>query len=195
MGEWIGACEQSTDGEPAENKYFHAAVKQTDDNAFESTFEYYRVDKATGSPLHIGNTTIATAVQPDGTALSAINGCGVMLVSEKPKNQRHDFREVLRFTDVGSIDGEGSGTICVEGLPFGLGKNGKIRDARSAWTLSDGVMTMHQTLKASFRALIFTKSFDFTAHYTARRGSDIASLMAKEMRLASKPGQAAPPGS
>jgi hypothetical protein len=178
VGEWIGTCEQSTDGKQAENKYFHAVIKQVDACSFSGQFDYYRFDTKTGSPLRIGQSTFAVTIEPDGTARSKITGQGVVMVDKDPKQQKHELLEVLTCTG-GGLQGKGNGTISVSGMPLGLGKNGKVKNAASVWSINNDVLTMSQSLKVGFRALIFTKSFKFDARYTARRGTDVASLMPK----------------
>lgn len=185
-GEWIGACEQSTDGEKADNKYFHAVIRQLDDNTFESNFRYYRLDKNTGEAISIGESAVSTEIEPDGTAKNRVTGKGTVLVYEESKNQTHDLTEVLATTGENTLQGKGSGTISVSGMPFGLGKNGKIENAGSVWSLTNGVLSIRQTIKVGFRVLLFKKRFDVVADYTARRGSDLAALM-KETRISAKP--------
>ena len=177
IGEWIGTCEQTTDGEPADNKYFHAVVKQVDDSTFESRFEYFRLDKSTGAPIRAGETLIVTTLEADGIAKSKITGRGTVLVNNRPKDQVHELSEALICAGINGMEGQGSGTISVSGMPFGLGKNGKIEDSKSAWSLDGEIMTVHQLLKIGFRALFFTKHFRIAARYTASRGSDMVGLM------------------
>jgi len=195
VGEWIGTCEQSTDGEQAENKYFHAVVTQVDANTFESRFKYYRWDKETGSPLHVGDATIVTTVEPDGSATNRISGRGTILVHDKPQTQQHEMLEVVTSTSADSLQSRGSGKIQVSGMPFGLGKNGRIRDAECTWSLNNGVLTIQQTLKAEFRILFFKRVFTVRAQYTAMRGSDIVGLMTEEPLVAAESTGADPSGS
>lgn len=187
IGEWVGTCEQSTDGKQADNKYFHAVVRQIDDSTFDSQFEYFRLDKKTGSPLRIGNSTVTTTVAADGTARNKITGKGIVLVNNEPKNQTHSLLEVLSCASAGSMQGQGSGTIKVGGMPLGLGKNGKVQSATSAWSISNGILNICQTLKIGFRALVFKKKFDVIARYTARRGSDVVSLMTGKTQISARP--------
>lgn len=195
VGEWIGICEQSTDGEQADNKYFRAVIRQIDDKSFNGEFTYYRYDEATRSPLHIGDATILSTIEPDGTVRNEITGRGTMLVDERPKPQEHEIVEVLSRADDGSLTGRMDGRISVGDLPFGLGKNGRIYDGRSTWSLDDGVLTIHQSLRAGFRVLFFSKCFTVVAHSTARRGSDVVSLMTEKTRIAAQPAGHAPKGS
>lgn len=193
VGEWIGTCQQSTNGKQADDKYFHAVVKQVDANTFSSNFDYYRLDKNTGKPISIGTSSVSTTIGPNGVAQNRIQGKGTMMVDSKPKQQQHDFKEVLSAAPDG-LHGQGSGTLSVFGMPLGLGKNGKISKAASAWSLQDGVLTINQNLQAGFRAFVFSKSFSFVACYTARRGADVASVITRPGRVSSRPFSPAPAG-
>ena len=184
-GEWIGTCEQTTNGEQAEDKYFHGVVTQLNPDTFESKFEYYRLDEETGEPHRAGETTVITTFQPDGTATSKIVGKGEVLIKNKPKNQEHELTEVVKCADDGGLQGQGSGVIRVSGMPLGLGKKGKVDKAESSWSLDDGVLTIRQSLNVGFRVLFIKKSFDVVAQYTATRGSDVASLMTEPTQVSS----------
>jgi hypothetical protein len=192
VGEWIGTCEQSTDGEQADNKYFRAVVKQVDANSFTTNFDYYKYDEKAEAPVQIGSSSITTTIAPDGSAKNKITGKGTMLVDYKPKQQKHDLQEVISSTPSG-LRGQGTGTLSVSGMPLGLGKNGKIQQANSTWTFSKGVLSIRQDIKAGFRALFINKSFYVKANYTAQRGSDVVSLMTGRTRVSSKPGTGAGP--
>ena len=186
VGEWIGTCKQTTNAEQAETKYFHGVVEQLDPDTFESKFQYYRLDKETGDALSAGETTVITTLQPDGAATSKMTGKGEVLINNKPKNQEHELTEVVKCVDDGRLEGEGSGVIRVSGMPLGLGKKGKVRKAESSWSLDNGVLTIYQSLNVRFSILFLKKSFDVTAHYTATRGSDVASLMSEPTRVSSR---------
>lgn len=188
-GEWIGTCRQSTNGKQADDKYFHAVVRQVDANTFSSSFDYYRLDDNTGKPVPIGTSSVITTIGPNGAAQNRIQGKGTMMVDAKPKQQQHDFKEVLNSASDG-LHGQGTGTLSVFGMPFGLGKNGKIKKATSSWSLNDGLLTVNQSILAGFKALFFSKNFNFEACYTARRGSDIATLITRPPRVSSGAGAA-----
>lgn len=187
VGEWIGTCQQSTDGQQAENKYFHGVIKQVNDTTFTSRFDYYRQDPRTGGPLPIGESNITTTIAPDGTVNNKITGKGTMMVNKQPKNQEHELNEVLSGATSACLQGTGGGSLKVYGMPLGLGKNGKISNGKSTWSLSNGVLSINQNLTASFRALFVKKSFAFAAQYTARRGSNVASIMTGPSRVSYKP--------
>lgn len=192
-GEWIGTCEQSTDGEEAENKYFHAKFQQTGDNTFAGKFTYYRFDMKTGEALNIGETTITSTVQADGTIRNEIVGKGKVLVNNDPKDQQHEVTEILTIVDDKTMKGKIDGKISVSGLPLGIGRNGRIRNAESTWKLEDGALCIDQTLKAAFKVLMVSRNFTVEAHNSARRGSDVVGLMKSD--LASKPASKPAPGS
>lgn len=186
VGEWIGTCEQSTDGQQAENKYFHAVVKPSGPNAFECKFDYYRVDPHTGAPLPIGVSSAAITIAADGSAKNTITGKGTMMVNKKPKSQSHELYETIAAASNGGLAGKGTGAIHVNGMPLGLGKNGKVRTSKSNWSMHNGVLDIQQDFDVAFRALFITKSFKVAAHYSARRGTDIASLMPRQTQASSK---------
>ena len=185
-GDWVGICEQSTDGEQAENKYFHANIKQAGTDTFNSEFRYYLTD-ASGKPVQIGSASMTTTIQPDGTAINKINGTGTMLVQKKPTQQKHDLTEVLVCNDTSSMSGKITGKIDVSGMPFGLGKNVKVANSTSKWALNNGTLEFQQTIKAGIKVFVFSKTFTVVANSTATRGTDVVSLMKAEARIASKP--------
>jgi hypothetical protein len=186
-GEWVGSCEQSTNGESAEDKYFHVIVNESAIGTFDSRFEYFRLDKESGDLLKIGEATMTTTVTADGTAECKTNGKGTVLVNNQPKNQEHQLLEALSSATSGGLQGRGTGKISVFGLPLGLGKNGKVQESNSTWSLNDGVLTINQKISVGFRALFFTKKFDIKAKYVARRGSDMASLMTVLTQASARP--------
>jgi hypothetical protein len=192
-GEWIGTCVQSTDAKATDNKYFHAIIKQSGPATYETVFEYYRLDPQTGAPITVGATTMATTVADNGTATNRVIGQADVLIDPKTlKPEQHDLSEVLRVSPSGGLEGTGSGTIKVSGMPLGAGKSGRVRDYRSTWSQTNGVLSLNQRLKVKFKVLFFSKSFAIIADYTARRGSDIVGLMKSASASTSRVGGAAP---
>lgn len=178
IGEWIGAYEQFTDGEKLAPKYFHAVIKQSGPDTYQTIFEYYRLDGRTGAPIKVGESIMTTRVASDGTATNNIIGKGQVRIDPKTsKPEEHDLSEVLLVSPLGRLQGRGSGSISVSGMLLGMGRNGKVTDCRSAWTMSNGALKISQELKVTFRVLLFSKSFVITAEFTGNRGSDIAGLM------------------
>lgn len=191
IGEWVGTCVQSTDGKATDNKYFHAVIKQSGPDTYETVFEYYRLEPQTGAPIKVGVTTMATTVAADGTATNRITGkADVLIDPETLKPEQHDLSEVLRVSPSGGLEGIGSGSIKVSGLPLGLGKNGTVQDYRSTWSQSNGVLSISQHLKVKFKVLFFSKRFTIIADYTARPGSDIVGLMKRAEGNASRAAEA-----
>jgi hypothetical protein len=182
-GNWIGTCDQSTDGQQADKKFFSASIREISPTSFQSSFEYYRLDRETGKPARAGDATVVTTIGADGKASSRIVGKGTILVDHKPKPQQHDFVESLVCQGSNTLEGTSSGTIKVSNLPLGLGKNGKVRSGKSSWHVSNDLLSIDQKIKVGFGVLCFTKTFDIVAHYTARRGTDIAGLMRSQISM------------
>jgi hypothetical protein len=178
VGEWIGTCVQSTDGRATDNKYFHAIINQSGPASYETVFEYYRLDLQTGAPIPVGATTMATTVAADGTATNHVTGQAEVLIDLTTlKPEQHDLSEMLRVSLAGGLEGTGSGTIKVSGMPQDAGQSGRVREYRSTWLQSNGVLSMTQHFDVKFRVLFFSKTFTIVAGYTAQRGSDIVGLM------------------
>ena len=193
-GDWVGTCEQNTDGQPAEKKFFCANIRQTNPSTFESRFDYFRIDAATGKAVRAGDASVVISINPDGAAAARIVGKGTILVDHKPKPQQHEFTETQVCRSPGTLEGVTSGTIKISNMPLGLGKNGKIRSGRSSWRFSGDALSIDQKLTVGFRVLFFSKNFDVEAHYTARRGSDIAGLISRGSQVSLGPaGRAAVP--
>ncbi len=145
IGEWIGAYEQFTDGKKADTKYFHAVIKESGSDTYQTVFDYYRLDEKTGAPIKVGESTMTTVVASDGTATNNIIGKGQVLIDPRiSKPEQHDLREVLRVSPSGGMQGSGSGRISVSGMAFGMGRNGKVNDYRSDWTVQNGTLKISQ---------------------------------------------------
>lgn len=177
-GDWIGTVSQSTNGQIASTKYFHAITRRISEGIYESVFTYYRLDAKGGEPIPVGVTSMATKVATDGTATNRVIGQGDILID--PTTQRpetHDLTEVLHASPEGKVQGTGSGSISVIGMPLSLGKNGKVQEYVSTWLLSNDVLTISQRFKVEFRIFLFRKSYTISADYIAKRGSDVIGLM------------------
>jgi hypothetical protein len=178
VGEWVGTCVQSTNSEATDKRYFHAVVTQSGPDTYRAVFEYFRPHPRTQAPVSVGVTVMTTTVAADGTATNVITGTGEVLVDPKTsKPELHELSERLSITPSGSMEGAGGGSIEVSGMPLGLGKRGTVREYRSAWSLANGVLTMRQSLNASFKVLFFSKTFTIVANYVAQPGNDISGLM------------------
>ena len=77
----------------------------------------------------------------------------------------------------GSLEGQGSGAISVGGMPLGLGKNGKVSEYTSTWALHNGILTIRERLRVTFRILFLEKHYDIVDHFKAERVSHIMGLM------------------
>ena len=187
VGEWVGVCKQSTNDQAADDKYFHVVITDKGSGQFSAKFEYFRVNDD-GSLTRIGVSDVSATVSSANQASTRIVGSGELLVDDKPKKQEHDVTEVLSSTGSGTVEGHGTGTLKVMGMPLGLGKLGKVRDDQSSWSQSGATLSIHQSLSIVFRALCFSKSFRFDAEYTAVRGSNVYSQVPKHKSVLSKSG-------
>lgn len=178
-GEWVGICKQSTDGDAADDKYFHACVRESNKSRFEAQFDYYRLDSA-GAPVRIGGSIVVVTIASDCTAVGRVIGDGEVLVDRKSKKQEHDITESLTWLAPDQLQARGSGTLKVYGMPLGVGKLGKVRDDRSAWKFAGGTLSIQQSLNIVFRALCFTKSFKIEASYSAIRGGSIFDVLPRQ---------------
>jgi hypothetical protein len=178
IGEWIGTVEQYTDGIKADTKYFHAVIKQTSPDTYEAVFEYYRLDEKTYAPVQVGVTSMTTKITEEKIATNTITGKGdLFLDSKTSKPEEHQMSEVLRMSPSCSLEGKGSGKISVGGTALGIGKNGEVSDYTSTWTLDNGVLSISERLRVTFRVLFFAKHYDIVDDFKAERGSDIMGLM------------------
>lgn len=178
IGEWIGTVEQYTGGEKADTKYFHGIIKKANSDTYETVFEYYRFDKESQKPVEVGVTTITTKITTDETAICTITGKGTVFINPKTqKPAKHTLTEVLRMTPSGSLVGKGSGKISISGITLGAGKNGKVSDYTSTWVLKDGVLSISEQLKVTFKILFIKKHYDIVDNFVAKRGSDVMSLI------------------
>jgi hypothetical protein len=177
-GDWIGTVSQSTDGKFADTKYFHAITKQLSPDIYETVFTYYRLDEKTGSPVLSGVSGIATKIDAAGTATNSVTGKGDILIDVNTwKPETHELTEVLRVSATGGLEGTGRGSIVVIGMPLNVGKNGKVQNYSSTWSVSNDVLKISQRFNVGFRVFLFSQSFTITADYTAKRGSDLVGMM------------------
>jgi len=179
IGEWVGVCKQSTDNEAAEEKYFRATIKEVSPGSFQAHFDYFRTD-CNGTLLQIGASEVTATLCGNG-ATGRIVGNGEVTVERKVRKQEHDITETMVSTASGLVTAKGSGSLKVAGMPLGLGKLGKVKDDQSTWSLSNGTLTVHQSMNVVFRALFVSKSFKVDASYTAVRGSDVSTLLSKKI--------------
>lgn len=178
IGEWIGTVEEYTDGIKADTKYFHTVVKQTSPDTYAAVFEYYRLDKKTHAPVQVGVTSMTTRITQEGIATNTITGKGdVFLDPKTSKPEEHRMSEVLRMSPSGRLEGKGSGKLSVGGTILGAGKNGEVSDYTSTWALNNGVLSISERLRVTFRILFFAKHYDIVHDFKAERGSDIMGLM------------------
>lgn len=177
VGEWIGTFDQSTNKVKAPTKYFHMVAKQTGSNSYETTFKYYRINQKTRKSEEAGLSSIITKIT-DSTATSSITGKGDVLINpETLRPEQHQLSETAQMNSQGILHGKGTGSIRLGGMPLGLGRNGKVTDYTSIWTMQNDTLQIDQILKVRFKVLFFSKTFNITTKFTAKRGSDVMTLI------------------
>ncbi len=171
---------QTNNGERADDKYFHAAVKQAGPNAYQMVLDYYRLDRRTGATLPVGVSTIVTTLGQDGSITNRVTGNGEVMIDERTsKPESHDLSETLRLVAASVFQGTGDGRIDVSGMPFGAGKGGDVRNYHSLWSRNGDTLCIKQQLDVKFKVFCFGKSMSITMDLTASPGNDLAALMRK----------------
>lgn len=178
VGDWVGACDEVV-GNDTQTRYFRVNVKQISSDAYQSHFTYYKIDGKSGKEVPDGSMLIQTTVHPDGTGINSVSGNGSVLFDCRCLKQEFTLTEALTATSDGRLLGRGSGRNSVRGIPFGLGRNGKLLDTKTDWSVEKGSLCMRQSLKARYRSLCFSRNFLFKATYTAQKGSSLAAVMHK----------------
>jgi hypothetical protein len=185
-GEWVGTAQQRVEGQEPLARYFHLVVQRQDARTFAMTVHYFRPNPKTGALEAFGSEQGTSTLLPDGTIQRQMQGTGSVLVENQPKPESHTANGRARATAPGAIEGEASGKIRVDGLPLGLGRSGKIEQAREEWTVGGGVLTGHTAFVACFKKLFVRKRFKVETTCRAERGSNVAALAARsDVRLAS----------
>jgi hypothetical protein len=179
VGSWVGTARQLVDDGDPVTRYFRLLVRRQDARTFETRFRYYRPNPQTGKLEEAGHDRSTSVLQPDGSLRRRLNGSGTVLVQYRPKPERHRAAGRARATSADRLEGDATGTIQVEGLPFGLGRHGQIESAREEWRLRDGLLTGRTAIVARFRALLTTRRFRIETVCTARRGADVKALAAR----------------
>ena len=99
------------------------------------------------------------------------------MIPRHETSEQTQLSEVLRMSPSGSLEGKGRGSISVGGTAPGLGRDGKVSDYTSTWVLHDGVLSISERLRVTFRILFFARHYDIVDSFKAGRGSDVMSLM------------------
>ena len=179
VGSWVGTARQFVDDGAPVTRYFHLIVRRRDMRTFETRFRYYRTNPRTGALEEAGHDQGTSVLEADGSVRRHLKGSGTVLVQFRPKPERHSAAGRARATAAGRLEGDATGTIQVDGLPFGLGRQGKIESAWEEWSVRDGRLTGRTAIVARFRALLTTRRFRIETICTARRGTDVKALAAR----------------
>jgi len=178
-GDWVGTTQQRIEGQASLTRYFHLVARRQDARTFAMTVYYFRPDPKTGVLEPSGTERGTSTLAPDGTIERHSDGSGAVLVDNELKLERHSATGCARATAAGTLAGEASGTIRVEGLPLGMGRRGKIERIREEWTVKGDCLTGSTGFVARFRAFLVTKRFNVETTCSAKRGSDVAALASR----------------
>lgn len=177
VGEWIGTAERSTNGMQAATTYFHGVVAQINTGIYQFTIKHFKLDTKPQTLLRMGETVMTIAINPDGTATnSIIDTSEVFLNQSTSKPENAILSEIFRISSSGSLVGNGSGKISVQGTAHNAGKDGKVSEYTSEWKFDNGVLTINEQLKVTFHVLFFSKHYQIVNYYKAHKGNDIMSL-------------------
>lgn len=178
VGEWIGIFRQSTDKVKAPPKYFSALARQTSPSTYETVFQYYEIDPATMDLVEAGTATMATRIATDGSGINTMNGGGEVLIEEEsPMWEDHKFFEILVMSSPDMLQGSGRGTLTVRDAPSDeKGKDGKIVEYASNWSMNDGLLRISQQFEVKFKTFVFAKTYNITMDHEVRRGDNILDL-------------------
>jgi hypothetical protein len=177
VGEWIGKAERSTNGIQAATTYFHGVAAQVNPGIYQFTIKHFKLDKKTHALVRNGVMVMTMAINPDGTAKNSIRDSSEVFLNpstSKPENTL--LSEILRISPSGSLEGNGSGKISVQGTTLNAGKNGKVSEYTSEWKFDNGALSIKVQLKAMFHVLSFSKRYQIVNHFKAQRGNNIMSL-------------------
>jgi hypothetical protein len=178
-GEWVGTAEQRVNDQEPLRRYFHLVVRRRDAGTFETGFHYYRPNPKTGVLEEAGSERGTSTLDADGTVRRSLQGTGTVLIDYRPKPESHSATGHARARAGGGLEGEASGTIDVQGLPFGLGRHGTIESAREEWTVADGALSGRTAIVARFRALFTSRRFKVETTCRAERGADVTAYAAR----------------
>lgn len=180
VGEWIGTAERSTNGKQAATTYFHGVAAQINPGIYQFTIKHFKLDKKTHALVRMGEMVMTFAINPDGTAKNSISDTSEVFLNQgTSKPEKTLLSEILRITSSGSLEGNGSGKISVQGTAFNAGKNGKVSEYTSEWKFDNGALSITVQLKATFHVLSFSKHYQIVNYYKANRGNNIMSLTKK----------------
>jgi hypothetical protein len=172
LGHWVGTTVSRLDTAEPVTGYFHLLITRVDENTFREEYTFYRRHPKTGVLERSGTQSDLSTIASDGIIHRTSQGSGTVLIDFKPKNQSFQASGEAHFTGAGHLEVEAKGKIAVDGMPLGLGKNGKLK-ATASWSLADDKLISQTHVETSFRVLFFGKRYRIETQLSAQRGANV----------------------
>jgi hypothetical protein len=179
LGDWVGTSVARLQGQEPATTYFHLEITRPNARTFREQFTFFRRNSKTGVLERSGSQTSEAVLEPDGQIRCTASATGTILIDFKPKKQRWQASGAGQCEGTDSFVAQVTGQISVDGMPLGLGKNGRIRKARATWTVKGPSLLGRTEVDSRFRALFLSKSFQLVSELRAERGRDIRAYVAR----------------
>jgi hypothetical protein len=172
LGHWVGTTVSRLDTAEPVTGYFHLLITRVDENTFREEYTFYRIYPTTGVLERSGTQSDLSTIASDGVIHRTSQGSGTVLIDLKPKKQSFEASGEAHFTAPDHLAVEAKGKIAVDGMPLGLGKNGKLK-ATATWSLEEEKLISQSHVETSFRVLFFGKRYRIETELRAQRGADL----------------------
>jgi hypothetical protein len=172
LGHWVGTAVSRLEGAEPVTGYFHLLITRVDENTFREEYTFYRISPTTGVLERSGTQSDLSTIESNGIIRRTSQGSGTVLIDFKPKNQSFQASGEAHFTGPDHLEVEAKGKIAVDGMPLGLGKNGKLK-ATAAWSLEEDKLICQTHVETSFRVLFFGKRYRIETQLRAQRGANV----------------------
>jgi hypothetical protein len=173
LGDWVGSTVTRVNSTEPATGYFHLVVTRVDANTFREEYTFYRLVPKTDVMEPSGTQSYLTTIESSGVIHRTYRGSGTILIDFKPKKQSFDASGEVRFTSPNHLEAAAKGKITVDGMPLGLGKNGKLQKATSTFSLEDDKLIGEMHFEASFRVLLFSKRYRIETQLRGQRGANV----------------------
>jgi hypothetical protein len=175
LGHWVGTTVSRLEGAEPVTGYFHVLIARVDENTFSEEYTFYRIHPKTDVLERSGTQSDLTTIASDGVIHRTSQGSGTVLIDFKPKKQSFQASGEAHFTGADHLEVEAKGKIAVDGMPLGLGKNGKLK-ATAAWALEEDKLISQTHVETSFRVLFFTKRYRIEIKLRGPRGDNVQTI-------------------
>jgi hypothetical protein len=185
LGDWVGTTVSRLDGAKPVTGYFHLVITRVDENTIREEYTFYRLQSKTAGTSEAGGLETSgtesdlSTIESNGTIHRTVQGSGTILIDFKPKKQSFEASGAARFTSPDHLEAAVKGKIAVDGMPLGLGKHGRLRNATATWSLEDGKLIGQTQFEASFHVLFIAKRYRVQIQLRAERGANFQTIAAR----------------